>query len=867
MNIFSVITARTMRQNRTRTIVTVIGVILSTAMITAVAAFGQSFWRFLLKSSIAENGSWYGVAEYVSDSDYKSMQNDSRVEKAAAMNILGYAKLDSLSSSTGTPYVYVKQFTADLMDMFPVRLGEGRMPENETEILIPTYLAAHQDEDETIQIGDVLTLDVGERMWEGERLNDYESYIGGEYAEENQLSPETLVNTRTMKFTVVGTISGSANFHYGGAGYEVYTGAAADGGSAQYHDVYIRTYKVKDIENVLSSVTCDKSDRNMAVIRWLGASYGDNYMKVFSGLLIIVTVIIMAGSISLIYNAFSISLRERTAQFGLLASVGATKKQLRKSLRYEAFIVSGIGIPIGCISGIAGIGITLHFIGKGISSFIAGNQNGVKLEISWIAVAAAAAAAFFTVMISVWIPCRRIRKFSPIAAIRSSNDIRIQPREVKTPRLLYRLFGLEGMMADKNYRRDRKKYRSTVASLTLSIVLFTSVSVYGQYIMQTGSFVLEMPEVQLVYDIYSEGGTIQEKTAIVKNAEKLANENDDVTLVQPYGIAAGLWMEIDEDDMEGSMSFAGFRGNEDGRTYMNIFLTILPDELFEKMGGTAQDTDALPVLFPSTVSFYNAETNRYEKITMSKVREGTDFEILERRYDEGEESIHQPICRTAVQGLYDKLPDGVLPVEYAAQFLTSESGYQNYMQEYEAQNGIQMRLGILCENHVQTYQELVETFKNNGLPADSLYDQADTYEQDRQILTALSVLSYGFIILISLISVANVFNTISTNLMLRKKEFAMLRSVGMSRREFRKMMCCECMIYGLRSIVCGVILSLLASLAIFSVIANGADTEYIIPWQYLAVAVLSVFLVVSITMIYTMRRIRRENIIEELKMN
>lgn len=848
MNIFSVITARTMRQNRTRTIVTIIGVILSTAMITAVAAFGQSFWSFLLKSSIAENGNWYGVAEYVSDSDYKSIQEDSRVEKAAAMNILGYAKLDSLDGRTGTPYVYVKQFTADLMDMFPVRLAEGRMPENETEILIPVYLAAYQDEDETIQIGDVLTLEVGERMWEGERLNDYESYIGGEYAEENQLTPETLVNTKTMKFTVVGTIAGSANFHYGGAGYEVYAGAAADGGSAQYQDVYIRTYKVKDIENVLSSVTCDKSDRNMAVIRWLGASYSDNYMKVLSGLLIIVTVIIMAGSISLIYNAFSISLRERTAQFGLLASVGATKKQLRKSLRYEAFIVSGIGIPIGCISGIAGIGITLHFIGKGISSFLAGSQDGVKLEISWIAVAAAAAAAFFTVMISVWIPCRRIRKFSPIAAIRSSNDIRIQPREVRTPRLLYRLFGLEGMMADKNYRRDRKKYRSTVASLTLSIVLFTSVSVYGQYIMQTGSFVLEMPEVQIVYDIYSEGNTIEEKTAIVKSAEKLADENDDVTLAQPYGIAAGLWMQIDEDDMD-------------------IYLTVLPDELFEKIGGTAQGTDTLPVLYPSTVSFYNGETNRYEKITMSKITEGTEFEILEKKYDDGETPTHPSICRAAVQGFYDKLPAGVLPVESAAQLLTSESGYQNYMHQYEKQNGIQMRIGILCENHVKTYQELVETFKNNGLPADSLYDQADTYEQDRQILTALSVLSYGFIILISLISVANVFNTISTNLMLRKKEFAMLRSVGMSRKGFRKMMCCECMIYGLRSIVCGVILSLLASLAIFSVIVNGADTEYIIPWQYLSVAVLSVFLVVSITMIYTMRKIRRENIIEELKMN
>src|SRR5699024_9183063 len=158
------------------------------------------------------------------------------------------------------------------------------------------------------------------------------------------------------------------------------------------------------------------------------------------------------------------------------------------------------------------------------------------------------------------------------------------------------------------------------------------------------------------------------------------------------------------------------------------------------------------------------------------------------------------ICRASVLGSYDELPKGVTPVEFSVQLLTSVSGYQNYIQQYEEEAGIQMRLGIQCGNHIQTYQELIESFKNAGFPTDGLNDLADTYEQDRQILTAISVLAYGFIILISLISVANVFNTISTNLMLRRKEFAMLRSVGMSGKGFRKMMCCECLIYRLRSI-------------------------------------------------------------------
>src|SRR5699024_1815677 len=222
------------------------------------------------------------------DSDYQSVREDSRVEKAAAMTILGYARLDSISSGSGTPYIYVKQFTEDLMDMFPVRLAEGRMPENEKEILIPAYLAANQEPDKTTEIGYVLTLGVGDRMWEGERLTAYEGYIGEEYAEESQIPTESLENTKTMECTVVGILSGSANYHYGGAGFEAYAGPAADGGSAQYQDVYIRTYKVKDIESVLDTIPCDESDRNMAVIRWLGASYSDNYMTVLIGMLAVV---------------------------------------------------------------------------------------------------------------------------------------------------------------------------------------------------------------------------------------------------------------------------------------------------------------------------------------------------------------------------------------------------------------------------------------------------------------------------------------------------------------------------------------------------------------------------------------------------
>ena len=103
--------------------------------------------------------------------------------------------------------------------------------------------------------------------------------------------------------------------------------------------------------------------------------------------------------------------------------------------------------------------------------------------------------------------------------------------------------------------------------------------------------------------------------------------------------------------------------------------------------------------------------------------------------------------------------------------------------------------------------------------------------------------------------------------MLRRKEFAMLRSMGMPPKGFRKMMNYECLIYGIRSMVYGFVLTMLISLALYRTLGAGADVEFLIPWGYLSVSAAGVFGVVFMTMLYTMHVIRRNNIVEELKMN
>ena len=882
-DIFSKITFRTMRQNRMRTVVTVIGVILSAAMITAVTTFGQSMWSFLKNYSIEHDGYWFGVAEYVSDKEYERIRDDSRVEMTVATDILGYARYDRLTDEE-KPYLYIQSLSDDVWDIFPVTLTEGRLPENEHEVIISEYQQANEDQDRITRVGDVLELEVGERIWEGERLTSFEGYMGGAYAAEYDLSEETLENVRPMSFTVVGVFSMNSNMHYGAAGYDVYAGAAedpdaavTDAGSSEeenpgsrdlYHDVYLRTVKPADIYSYMDTIECDTTSTNEALLRWFGVADNDNLTGIITGLTLIVIGIIMAGAVSLIYNAFSISLRERTVQFGLLASVGATKKQLERSMLSEALFVSLVGIPAGCIAGIAGIGITLHFIGGGITRWIHGEAMDVPLQVSWISVAAAVLTAFATVMISVWIPCRRVRKISPIDAIRSGKDIRIRGKDVKTKTtgLFYRLFGLEGMLARKNYKRDRKKYRSTVASLTMSIVLFVSVSVFGEYLMGTGNFVLEMPDVQIICQVAE--GDENNWQEVLGKTEELAEENDEVTFMQRYDMP-GRRLQIDMRDSgigSGNSLDHYYMVNplETGELLLDANIYILSDELFESLGGNAGEENGLPILYPEKIRVFNSETERYERKELLPESGVTLPAGIEDFTDEGD-VLYKQLCSAVFQGTYEKMPEGIDYSDYGASLLTCESGYDRFLAGND-ELGRVYSLGIQCTDHMTVYRDLSEGLKAYGME-DYLFDNADSYEQSRQLMTAANVLSYGFIILISLISVANVFNTISTNLMLRRREFAMLRSVGMAGKGFRRMMCYECLLYGLRSVMYGVVLALAVSVLIYRVISGGVDISYIVPWKYLLIAVACVFVVVGITMVYTMRIIQKQNIIDELRMN
>ena len=858
MNIFARITARTMKENKTRTIVTIIGVILSTAMITAVATLGGTFQNFFIEYTKEQDGSWHVAGLSLPVKEAEKAEKQAEVVNSTKVAELGYARYEHLLSPM-MPYLYVQSFSENTRSMLPVALKEGKFPEKQNEVIIPDYLNANLEEGHQILIGDTLPLELGEREYKGERLSQSNSYMGTETKAE-----ESFVPKEKREFTVVGIYDYSSLVTSVGApGYEVYAGPGNETGS--YTDLYVelkdikKTYDFqKEVFGGYGSVTHE------SLLQWYGVMDNDRFSTVYTGLLLILTAVIMTGSVLLIYNAFSISLRERSTQFGLLSSLGATKKQLRQSMRYEAFMVSLIGIPLGVISGIAGIGITLHFIEEGLSQWLYGESKEILLVVNSGAVLLSIAVAFFTVFISVWIPSRRIKRLSPMEAIRASEDIKIRPGEVKTGGWVFKIFGLPGMMADKNYKRDRKKYRTTIVSLSISILLFTTAALFQIYLIETGSFVMDVPAADVECVIYQ-----PDKDA--EKADKILEKTEGIEEIFSYE-KLYLMMQVPSEILS-----SVFEGREvmtdENHTVISAETVILPNEVFEEMAkkegislSAYKNTEVPRFLYTENEHTYNSSTQRYETQDYFQENGEKRAELgLVTTSEKQEKEIFEPqgevILGDAVENLPEKM--GIRNIDFT--LFMSESMYQDFSEYFLRTDPIKT-YNIKCENPGVVSETLEKELKEQEIQSENVTDLHALYQQDRNTMMAVQILTYGFIILISLIAVANVFNTISTNFMLRRNEFAMLRSMGMSPKGFNRMLYYECLIYGSKSVLYGIILTVMVSYVICKVIGIGADAGFVIPWGALITAIAGVFLVVFASMIYAMCRIRKNNIVEELKM-
>ncbi|HKL78815.1 MAG TPA: FtsX-like permease family protein [Mobilitalea sp.] len=867
MNIINKLTVRQLKLNKKRTLVTILGTIISAAMITAVATLGLCFIDMIQREHIAHQGEWHVIYEDVNSKQLESIASDSETKTTILSREVGYAYLEG-SANNNKPYLYIKEYNLEGYKHFPVELSEGRLPKAPNEIVISKAVSTNGKLG--YSIGEVLQLSIGQRLLvepeEGQETLSQEYSLRWKEGEVAEYLSEDIQKS----YTIVGIIE-RPNWEYTWApGYTVLSYIDADTVTAEEH--FDASVIVKNLNNSMfdhakklafeQGIT--RYDFNNTLLRYYGVIKDDVTRKMLFTLSAIIMGIIMVGSISLIYNAFAISVSERSRYLGMLSSVGATKRQKRNSVFFEGAVIGAISIPIGIIAGYTGLGITFLCINPIITG-VFGLTVGLRIALFPSALIIAVLVSISTILLSTYIPARRASNISAIDAIRQTMDVKISRRQVRTSKITRKIFGIEGELGLKNLKRNKGRYRATVFSLIISMVLFLVVTSFTDSMKKS----LELTQNGINYDIqiFINGESGSESEHII---EQITSMEDIKDYSRIDSIDASTWVK--EDKIADYLIKDKALFVEEGRYPYQVTLNVLDDTAMKKY--TTQigldykytDSDELPIIVINTIQYQDLGAGKYTEGEVVKLKFGDELELSV--FDsEAEKSIDLQSLK--VTALTDVMPMGIVSNGNMTSFniIISREIFERIV-EVKGED-------ILATRNTQVYftsndplrlQENLEELQNTiGISKLSVNNLYSYRQSEEQMIFLMSVFTNAFIILITAICAANILNTVSTSIALRKREFAMLKSVGMTPKGFNRMLNYESIFYGIKALLYGLPISFALMLFIHKVLMSKFSFTFTPPIMSICIVIIAVFILVGTAMLYSGSKVKKDNIIDALK--
>ena len=882
MNVLNKLTKKNLLLNKKRTIVTIIGIMLSTALVCAVAGLVTSAQQTFVNLIKNSDGDYHISFSNVPQEQQKYIIQNNAVDSYYTTKELGYSKFESIQNED-KPYIYVVAMNENAFDKGAYKLTEGRMAQNENEIVIPQHLIDNGRV--KTNVGDKITLNVGTReLMDGSKLNQKNPYLASsskEYiyqetgkAGDNEDYEEQIVDGQKKEYTVVGIMKRPGVEPYSAPGYTAvtYSNDGKNVGNAEKTvlantksatttaNFYVTLKNPKEYENVKNQIknTIEAEtdseievDINKDLLRFEGV-LSESILGVLYRIAGVIIVIIVVSSVFVIRNSFSISVSEKTKQYGMLASVGATKKQIKRSVLQEGLYIGIVAIPLGILLGIVAIIILLWIVNLLMGDMREGTE--FVYNVPGMAILISVVISGITIFLSCLIPAIKASRISPIEAIRGTDDIKIKTRKIKTSKLTKKLFGIGGVIASKNLKRNRKKYRTTVVSLVVSISIFIALSsflTYGQMI--TGSYYTD-----LNYNITVHGGNeaLYEKIATWSgiNSYSYSYQTSAEIDVQKYGT------DFAKEELENKKQIYEEDFPEDVGKYehntLGLTIIMFNKDYFKSyvksLGMNEKDYSNIAILGDDMIHYLGQGKSKVEHYF--NVKAGDSMEVT---MDDEQKQIK--ISKITTER----------PMGYESCY--TEGGYLFVSEDYPVvtKDRSELSSGNLCieaqkpseiENKLTDLKKEGEEFED--IMITNLAEYAD---QQKRIIILVSIFLYGFIAVITLIGVTNIFNTITTNMILRSKEFANLKSIGMTTKEFNKMIKLESIMYGAKSLLIGIPIGLFGSYEIFKSFTNSIDFGFIVPWQAIIISVVFVFIIVGLTMKYSLNKINKQNIIETIR--
>lgn len=945
MNLMKTLTLKNLKLNRKRTIVTIVGIILATALLSALVTLVSSFQYSMIEYRKQKGGDFHVKFSNVKMSELSEFKNNRNIESTFETMGMGFAKLDGCKNED-KPYAYVMATDEAGFERGCFKLIEGRMAKNEDEIVIPRHLKTNGRID--IKVGDEITLDVGKRY-----DSNTEGVISENSAYENEA--ETLTDTVTKQYKVVGIMErpGYGMEDYSAAGYTFVTYsdelAAIDNGTkseASEADTTLTVYSrytkkalrnkdavTADIigvdeklfekaNNSSVEMSAEESDRFLKEME--NAKYDiymngylisyecvfpiDGSFKALFTVAAVVALIIILTSVYCIKNSFNISITEKIRQYGMLASVGATRRQIKSSVKTEAAMLGVVGIPVGTMSGI----LASLILVKVVNVLSAGWLNfALSFHTSLPALILAVIMSIATIYFSATGSARRAAKVTPLEAIRNTKEIKIKSAKLKTPAIIGRIWGIGGVISYKNIKRNNKKYRTTVTSIVICSVTFIVIS----YFMSMAFSRVGMSYASTDYNI---GINMSCKKDL--DIEKLSKLLSGIEGAEDYLVGAGYYFDVDKPEYTKEYGeYCGQLYDDSEDVSQEFLITVLDDKSYDKYASDAGIKNAAAgaiLVNKGTFDVYNENSSKYVKKEMElyKYKAGDTIECGYNVYDDAssddnaaegdtesstddnnavegdtesgtednsgyvdEETINNGVRKTVdvtIAGVTDKVPIGYNGNSNTTLLFMNPKGFESLWGD--GKNGNEIKPGhasysayVVAEN-ADEYQDTFEkeTEGNTEYSQISFYvSNLDKEMRDeKSLFTLLGVFAYGLIVVIALIGITNIINTLSTGMELRSREFATLRSIGMTDKQFAGMVRLESVFISVKALVIGVPLGILISY-LLCVMMNRMDDAiiYELPYKAIILCIVVVIMLIYAIMKLSMTKLRHNNIIETIK--
>ena len=857
MNILKNIAHKNLQLNKKRNIVTIIGIILSVALITALSSLVVSFKESIINLEKHINGDFHYSFDGVQSNDLSIFENNRSIENFYKVGTLGYAKINT--ENEYKPYAYVITMDKNDFNSVGINLTDGELPKNNNEIIIPRHLRNNGKVD--LKVGDIITLEVGSRMSEGYALGQNNPY--------EETNNETIENTVSITYKVVGIFErpstslepfSSPGYTFittnasGVKNYIVFARYTNDGLKNQYKVTAgilgvdasvlkknILEFNYKEVYEKEPEKSKLYFDVNRYLIMLETNAYGDSSMKALLVLSTIVTVIIIVTSVYCIKNSFNISITEKTKEYGILKSVGATTSQIKKSVYYEAFLLGCVGIPIGVISGVLASFILIHVVNFFIKNMFVGNEYLI-FKISYLSIVISIILSIVTIFMSSKKGAKIASKTSPMVLIRGNNDILVNSKKLKTPKFINKLFGIGGVVSYKNIKRNKKKYRTTIVSIVLSVSVYIALS----YFVNTAFDVVKMAKgdytYNLVYTSYTKDYNL--------NYNNVLNFSKHDT-VKKYSVVR---TSIITGNFKASKDFKKYNAymSEEKPILNSVTLISVGKEEYlryiSKLGLNYNSVKDKGILIDNNIG-YDTKKKLEVSYNMTDNKKGDIINFTSMKEDKTFDMKLASVTNIRPFGYENNYGSLVMVIsdEYMERLDKLES-VSLYVESTDPDK-LQSDIDKMCKDTEGCYVNNVDAL----------------IKQMKSIYTVIAIFLYGFIIVISLIGITNIFNTITTNMTLRKREFATLKSIGMTSNEFNRMIFLESFFYIFKSLLIGIPIGVLLSYLIFKGFTNQVLFSYKVPFKGIIVSIAIVCLLIVWLNNYSSKKANKGNVIETIR--